>query len=144
MVAMRWLFLVGLLGCATAVGGPDPNPGPGPSEQNDAAVSTPIEAGQPAREGTYFGDYVVAGNGGTMMLDVKEDGFVTLWPKDVNASGTGTIDDSGHITVSTGYDQYSQGTLYFTGVVTFDGTEWRASGKVGLYGQSGTWSAIKK
>lgn len=144
MVAMRWeLLLVGLVGCATSVGYPDPSPGP--SDQNDAAINTPVEAGPPAREGTYFGDYVVGSSGGgTMMLDVKEDGFVTLWPKDVNASGTGTIDEAGHVSVTTGYDVYSEGTLNFTGVVTFDGTEWKASGKVGLYGQSGTWSAIKK
>ncbi len=138
------LLVVALVGCAQSVGFPEPTP----TDSNDAAAPPPVEAGPPTRVGTYFGDYVVSsGGGGTMLLVVKDDGFVTLTPHDVNATGTGTVDEAGNVKVTTEYDLFAQSTLSFTGKLVLEGTSWKASGSVipqSISNQNGTWAATLK
>lgn len=108
-----------------------------------------MEAAAPSRVGSYFGDWFIPNGvgGGTMMLQVKDDGFVTITPGDVTATGTGTIDEQGNVHVTTEIDAVTQSPLEFTGVVTFDGAGWKASGKVVApwkSSQAGTWAALRK
>lgn len=146
-----WFYTLSvvLIGCAQqSVDFPNDSGDSDAAQGADAATEASVEAGPPTRVGTYFGDYVVSsGGGGTMLLIVKADGFATITPKDVNATGTGTVDSAGNITVTTQYDSYAQATLYFTGTLAFDGTSWTASGTVvpqDISNQTGSWSASLK
>lgn len=144
---MRFVPLVLVMcGCAQSVGFPDPEPQQ--NSDSDTGVQSPMEAAAPSRMGSHFGDYVLAGGGGgQMVLFVKDDGFVTLTPEDSTATGTGTIDEAGNLSVTTEIDAVAQSPLAFTGVVTFDGASWKATGKVVAPWKSsgsGTWAALRK
>ncbi|HEY3822162.1 MAG TPA: hypothetical protein VGL81_33585 [Polyangiaceae bacterium] len=126
---------------------------PGVDEGGAAHVvqaGTPTQAGaQPdapgPREGTYSGAYVLVSGSGHMLLVVSADGTVTLIPKDVNAAATGTIDPSGNVDVTTGYDTFAESTLTFTGTVSLVDETWKASGAVAgiTSDSSGTWTATQ-
>jgi hypothetical protein len=154
----RWVLGVALLAAASACAVSSPSPPPGSTDPvssgDDAGAGTGSDAATTETQaGIYSGDYTLPsyGAGGTLLLDVKTDGAVSITlvsSKNISAgTGTGQVDETGSFSgqVLDTADMYVDETVIFTGTIVLAGQQWTASGTIKNNGMEvGSWSAAKK